>query len=173
MVCKIWGFHAGYYEECSLVGYKNPVHTSQETDYFTDTGLRRLIQCKIWGSHAGYYEECRLLGYQNPVGTSQETHYVSTREPSRIMLCKMRFSRRWLWRMPSSGMLCRVTLVRTDISGERIGSSIKVTRIGDLETTLARCEDILCDPDDEAIRSSETSVLTRARRRNIPVGSIL
>jgi hypothetical protein len=39
--------------------------------------------------------------------------------------------------MPTSGMLRRVALVRTDISEERIASIIKVTRIGELGTTLA------------------------------------
>jgi hypothetical protein len=38
--------------------------------------------------------------------------------------------------MPSSGMLRRVTLVRIDFSEERIASIIKVTRIGELGTTL-------------------------------------
>jgi hypothetical protein len=28
MICKIWGFHCGDYEECRLVGYKNPVLNS-------------------------------------------------------------------------------------------------------------------------------------------------
>jgi hypothetical protein len=36
--------------------------------------------------------------------------------------------------MPSSGMLRRVALVRTDVSEERIASIIKVTRIGELGT---------------------------------------
>jgi hypothetical protein len=40
-------------------------------------------------------------------------------------------------RMPSSGMLCRVALVKTDVSVERITSIIRVTRIGELGTTLA------------------------------------
>jgi hypothetical protein len=31
MLCKISGFHCGDYEECRLLGYKNPVRTSQET----------------------------------------------------------------------------------------------------------------------------------------------
>jgi hypothetical protein len=39
--------------------------------------------------------------------------------------------------MPSSGMLRRVTLVRTNFSEELSASIIKVTRIGELGTTLA------------------------------------
>jgi hypothetical protein len=37
--------------------------------------------------------------------------------------------------MPPSGMLRRVALVRTDVSDERIVSIIRVTRIGELQTT--------------------------------------
>jgi hypothetical protein len=39
--------------------------------------------------------------------------------------------------MSSSGMLRRVALVRTDISDEGIASIIRVTRIGEIGTTLA------------------------------------
>jgi hypothetical protein len=39
--------------------------------------------------------------------------------------------------MWSSGMLRRVALVRTDVSEEPSSSIIRVTRIGELETTLA------------------------------------
>jgi hypothetical protein len=39
--------------------------------------------------------------------------------------------------MSFSGMLRRVTLVRTDVSEERSASIIRVTRIGELGTTLA------------------------------------
>jgi hypothetical protein len=39
--------------------------------------------------------------------------------------------------MPSSGMLRRVALVRTDVSEELSASIISVTRIGELGTTLA------------------------------------
>jgi hypothetical protein len=39
--------------------------------------------------------------------------------------------------MASSGMLHRVVLVGTDVSEELISSIVKVTRIGELGTTLA------------------------------------
>jgi hypothetical protein len=38
--------------------------------------------------------------------------------------------------MPSSGILRRAALVKTDVSEERITSIIKVERISELETTL-------------------------------------
>jgi hypothetical protein len=34
MLCNVRGFHGGDYEECRLLGYKNPVRNSQETNYF-------------------------------------------------------------------------------------------------------------------------------------------
>jgi hypothetical protein len=76
--------------------------------------------------------------------------------------------------MPSSGMLCRVALVRTGVSKELRTSIIRVTRIGELGTTLAvssnrsKATKVM-----EALSSSETSVLTRATRRNIPEDAIL
>jgi hypothetical protein len=53
MLCKIWGVHGGDYEECRLMGYKNQVHTSQETHYVSATDRGRLIFCNIWGFHSG------------------------------------------------------------------------------------------------------------------------
>jgi hypothetical protein len=65
--------------------------------------------------------------------------------------------------MVSSGMLHHVALVRTDVSEELSASFIRVTRIGELGTTLTK----------EALGSSETSVFTRGMRRNIPEDIIL
>jgi hypothetical protein len=76
--------------------------------------------------------------------------------------------------MVSSGMLRRVALVRTEVSEELSASFIRVTRIGELGTTLAvTSSPILVTLMKEALSSSETSVLTRAIRRNIPEYTIL
>jgi hypothetical protein len=54
--------------------------------------------------------------------------------------------------MASSGMLCRVTLVKTNVSEERSAFFIRVTRIGALGTTLAVTRNRLtvrrCHPDE-------------------------
>jgi hypothetical protein len=86
---KMWGFHGSDYEEFRLLGYKNPVRTSQETHYVSATESSQLMLRKIWGFHGSDYEEWRLLGYKNPVRTSQETHYVSATESSQLMLRKI------------------------------------------------------------------------------------
>jgi hypothetical protein len=89
--------------------------------------------------------------------------------------------------MASSGMLRRVALVRTDVSEDLSTSSIRVTRIGELGTTLgissqrvsvASYSYVLSSPIlvtlmKEALSSSDTSVLTRATRRNIPEDAVL
>jgi hypothetical protein len=96
--------------------------------------------------------------------------------------------------MPSCGMLRCVALLRTDVLEERRASNIRVTRIGDLGITLTltsnrctlrsntmcsvhrllvkanvvRSTPILVTLIMQALRSYETSVLTRVKRRNIP-----
>jgi hypothetical protein len=45
--CKIRGFHGSDYEQCSLLGYKNQLRTSQETCYLSATESSQLMLCKI------------------------------------------------------------------------------------------------------------------------------
>jgi hypothetical protein len=84
-----WEREENKWEECRLLGYKNPVRTSQETHYVSAIEYSQLMLCKIWLFHGRYYEEWRPLEYTNPVRTSQETHYVSTAESSHLMLWKI------------------------------------------------------------------------------------
>jgi hypothetical protein len=88
----------------------------------------------------------------------------------------------------SSGLLRRVALVRTDVSEQLGASFIRVTKIGELGTTqaatcsvrrllVAACvvpsSPIFVTLMKEVPGSSETSVLTRAKRRNNPEDTIL
>jgi hypothetical protein len=99
--------------------------------------------------------------------------------------------------MPCSGMLCYMTLVRMEVSEERITSIIGLTRIGELGTSAITSKWstlwrntifhsvlqllltanvpsllILVTMMMEAICSSKTSVLTRATQHNIPEDGI-
>jgi hypothetical protein len=91
--------------------------------------------------------------------------------------------------MLSSGMLRRVTLVRTDVSEELSASIMRMTRIGELGTMLAVIRNrrtlllvtanvvpsspILITLMMKELSFSEMSVHTRTTRRNIPGDSIL
>jgi hypothetical protein len=83
--------------------------------------------------------------------------------------------------MPSSGTLHRVALVRTDVLEERIISIISVTKFGLIRSLLRLLVTANIVPNSpifvtlmiEAIRFSESTVITIAARRNIPKDGIL
>jgi hypothetical protein len=88
--------------------------------------------------------------------------------------------------MPFSGMLRRVTLVRTDVSEENSASITMVIRIGELGTkflpsvprllvtaNVVPSSPILVTLLMRSLPSSETDILTRATRRNIPEDGFL
>jgi hypothetical protein len=70
--------------------------------------------------------------------------------------------------MVSSGTLCRVALVRTDVSEELSASFIRVTRTVRrllVTASVVPSQPIIVTLMKEALSSSETSVLTRPTRR--------
>jgi hypothetical protein len=154
MLCKIWGFHSNDYEECRLLGYKNSVHTSQETRYVSAKEPSRLMLCKILGFRGGDYEECRLMGYKTTVRASHETHYLSTTALSRLMLCKI-----WGFHGGDYEECCLLGFLRSVLL---LLVTVNLFTSSSILVTLMR---VTC--------SSETSVLTRATRRNISEDSVL
>jgi phospholipid N-methyltransferase len=79
--------------------------------------------------------------------------------------------------MVSFGMLCHVTLVRTDVSEEPSASFIRVflrsVRRLLVAASIVPSSPILVTLMKEVLGSSETSVLTRATQRNILEDTIL
>jgi hypothetical protein len=105
-------------------------------------GTDRLGSRDVWGSSKGTV--CRVASPREasklPVGTqifgdvkargcNLDFPFNAFRTTDRLSNCRKR--------MPSSGMLRRAALLRTDVSEGLSTSFIRVTRIGELGTTLA------------------------------------
>jgi hypothetical protein len=136
-MCMIWCLHGGDYEECRLLGYTNPVRTSQETHYSFATEPSRLILYKIWDFHSDDFEEYRLLRYKAQFISHRI--YITSPLQSPASYCYVRFDVFTAVNMknPSSDILRRVHVVRTDVLKEFIVSVMKLKRKGELRTTLA------------------------------------
>jgi hypothetical protein len=128
--------HWGYM--CRLLYDRIWMCRSRDTSFCS---LSRLAVEVQYATGISEFEEFRLLWYtrKNSVRTSKKIHYVFTTETSR-------FSRRWLWRMPSSGILRRVTLVRTGVTEELSAYIIRVTRISNRRTLAPLTTLWLSDP---------------------------
>jgi hypothetical protein len=115
----------------------------------------------------------RVIGFHNCVSVEFLLIGLSTEE---YYLCKIWGFHGGDWRMVSSGLLRRVAIVRTDVSEEPDASFIRVTKIGELGTTQAATSNrrtLRRNTKYFRSGSSETSVLTRATRRNNPEDTIL
>jgi hypothetical protein len=79
----------------------------------------------------------------------------------------LRFSRRRLWRIPSSKMWLQVAVVRTDVSEERIASIIRVERISELGT-ISHTDDG-GDTFPRNVGSNKTRMASCPRRRHFSI----
>jgi hypothetical protein len=119
-------FHAtGNFATCTPV---REMPVSLKTTYVHDHAIEMWgARAEIMQNHVNKLNVCVVLDKEKS-GTGSVKGWGRTRAKSTVQQ----------WKMPSSGMLHRVALVRTDISEGRGTSIIRATRIGKPGTTLAR-----------------------------------
>jgi hypothetical protein len=90
----------------------------------------------FWITKSGSYTFHAISSFQLLIHNYIYNVYVCF-ELRALHMWDLWFSRRWLWRMVSSGLLLLVALVRTEVSETLSASIIRVTRIGEIGTPLA------------------------------------
>jgi hypothetical protein len=124
MLCKIWGFHGGDCEECRLLGYKSPVHTSQQTHYvcITETSLLMVLRSEIFTAVTmknAVFWDIKPSSYLT--GNTLYLHYRD--------LVSLRSVRRFLVTTNVvSSWLILVTLMRKELSSYKTSVLTRATR---------------------------------------------
>jgi hypothetical protein len=127
----IWPSLFTYLERCTFTSYRKTCRIlCQFSTNFVKKKKGR-SKCSVTCSRVNF--EIAPMGsitYPHQAGISNELRLFRGTQVNVTVRCQ-------LWRMPSSDMLHRMALVRTDVSEEHFASMIVVTRIGELGTTLA------------------------------------
>jgi hypothetical protein len=147
MLCKIWGFHDGDNKECRLLGYINPVRTSQETHYESPTEPSKFMLWKVLRFHCGDYEEYFLWDTKSLFVPNRRQIKSPLQIP--VAQCYVRFSDFLAMTMKYAGF-CYVTPCELVVTANVIPSLL-----------------ILFNLTMEAILSSEMSVPSRATRCHV------
>jgi hypothetical protein len=107
-----------------------PAHKPTRAEFHCRV-LVTLFLISVWSTfqHLKQVSSCSMKTTQ--LRAIEHTNYKFSCACARTQTCN---SSNWIWRIPCSGMLCHVVLVRTDVSEEHIASIISVRRIGELGT---------------------------------------
>jgi hypothetical protein len=173
-LCCLYVLNAGItfylvrFEVFSKVTMKNAVvwdikfHTSQETHYVSATGLGRLLLCKIWGFHDGMknsvwrvWMTCSSCKSRCFGGAYRHSHQGDNNRRDRNNVA-----------VTSNRSTLRRNTIILSYTTVFVRSVLLL-----LVTANVSSSPILVMM--QAVRSSETSVLTRATRRNFPKDGFL